>query len=75
MVKLNDGWDPPNFGLLDNYPGNGAKPWPKRSAKVSPRHSCTEDQVNVRTGTVTGPVEQGMNTRFDMYDGSFNDGR
>jgi hypothetical protein len=63
------GWGPPNFGLLDNYPGNGAAEMREAMAKVSPFTICTEDQVSVKTGQNTGPVGQGMNVRFDIYEG------
>jgi hypothetical protein len=63
------GWGPPNFGLLDNYPGSGANELREAMAKVSPFTICTEDAVQVKTGVNTGPVAQGMNVRFDIYDG------
>jgi hypothetical protein len=71
MVKLNDGWDPPNFGVIDNYPGSGAANLAEALGKVSPSTTCTEDEIVLDTGTITGPIDQGMNTRFDMYQGSF----
>lgn len=61
------GWEPPNFGLLDNYPGSGANEMQEAMARVSPGTICTEDQVTIKTGVNTGPVRFGMNVRFDWY--------
>lgn len=66
------GWGPPNFGLLDNYAGNGANEMREAMARVSPGTICTEDEVAVKTGQNTGPVAQGMNVRFDIYEGNMS---
>lgn len=62
-------WAPGTFGLLDTPFGTGANALREYVARVTPNTYCVGDRVDVKPGQNTGPFQQGMNTRFDMYDG------
>lgn len=63
------GWAPGTFGLLDAPGGTGASAVRDYMARRDPNTYCVRDTVDVKPGQSTGPVSQGMNVRFDMYDG------
>jgi hypothetical protein len=63
------GWGPGVFGVLDAPGGTGASAMRDYMARVEPNTFCTSESVDVKPGQNTGPVSQGMNVRFDMYDG------
>jgi hypothetical protein len=63
------GWGPGVFGVLDAPNGTGASAMRDYMARVEPNTFCTKDSVDVKPGQNTGPVSQGMNVRFDMFDG------
>ncbi|KSV72863.1 TadE/TadG family type IV pilus assembly protein [Sinorhizobium sp. Sb3] len=69
---------PGNFGFLSTY-GNGANVLAEALATGSPGVCYKQDELETKTGANAGPVEAGLNTRFDQYSGSFknsrNDGR
>ena len=65
----NQQYAPGNFGLLNAFNGNGASELREAAASLNPTDQCTGYSVDFKTGSVTGPVEQGFNIRFDMYDG------
>jgi hypothetical protein len=63
----NAGWTPGNFGLTDNFPGNGADKMEEAMANINPLSACTEDTIVARNGEATNKVQNGMNVRFDIY--------
>lgn len=69
------GWGPGVFGVLDAPNGTGASAMRDYMARVDPNTFCTRGDVDVKPGQNTGPVSQGMNVRFDMYDGPMNGNR
>ena len=73
MQEKGAAWEPPNFGLLNSFTGEGDD-LKLRDALglVSPGTICTDDEVTVKPGQNVGPVIQGINTRFDMYQGALN---
>lgn len=71
----NDQPAPGNFGFLEDPNQSGGAALRDALATVSPQVCFIQNGVNTKTGATTGPVRQGMNTRFDIYDGSFNSQR
>jgi hypothetical protein len=61
-------WGPGNFGLTNNFPGNGANDMEEAMANVNSFAACTDANIGVKNGEDTGKVSSGMNVRFDMYD-------
>lgn len=61
---------PGDFGLLDppEYPNAGAKLIEENIAKESPG-VCYINSISVRTGKAAGPVGDGINVRFDHFQG------
>jgi Flp pilus assembly protein TadG len=61
-------YGPGAFGLLDppNQTSAGAGLVADLLASNAP-HFCYVNGVSVRTGEMTGPMEEGFNTRFDIY--------
>ncbi|MBW7850738.1 MAG: hypothetical protein H3C38_09605 [Rhodospirillales bacterium] len=61
-------YGPGTFGLLDppGYTSSGADLTRRLLASTDPNF-CFVNGVSVRTGGVSGPVDQGLNVRFDMY--------
>jgi hypothetical protein len=66
------GWGPGVFGILDAPNGTGASAVRDYMARVNPNTFCTKGDVDIKPGQSTGPVAQGMNVRFDMYNGPMN---
>jgi hypothetical protein len=66
------GWGPGVFGILEAPNGHGASAVRDYMARVDPNTYCTKGTVDVKPGQSTGPVSQGMNVRFDMYNGPMN---
>lgn len=75
MQGAGAGWGPGVFGILDAPNGHGASAVREYMARVTPNTFCTKGTVDVKPGQSTGPVSQGMNVRFDMYDGPMNGDR
>ncbi len=80
MISLKNGntWGPGNFGLLDivgdasgpcGSPNQGANYWRCVVGLVGGATGCVDGEgtVDLRPGNVAGPVESGLNTRFDLY--------
>jgi hypothetical protein len=69
----NDKYAPGNFGLLDppNAENGGAKPIAVNLAQSAPDF-CYVNSLGVHTGGVAGPVDDGFNTRFDIFANSIN---
>jgi hypothetical protein len=65
----NAGWTPGNFGLTNNFPGTGANQMEEAMANVNPFATCEADNVGIKNGATTGKVADGMNVRFDLYNG------
>ncbi|RWX06849.1 hypothetical protein EHI42_31270 [Rhizobium hidalgonense] len=70
---------PGNFGFLRTPLGNGASVMADALATGNPGACYTKDKLDTETGAMAGPVEDGVNTRFGIYQGSFkglrSDGR
>jgi hypothetical protein len=62
---------PGNFGFLKTL-GNGAQVLANALAIGNPRTCYTKNSVETEPGAMVGPVEVGLNTRFGLYGGSFN---
>lgn len=62
---------PGNFGFLETPSGGGASDLRDMFAKANPAACFDQTGVLMRTGAVTS-VSQGLNVRFDIYDGSFS---
>jgi Flp pilus assembly protein TadG len=69
MQGAGGGWAPGAFGLLDAPGGTGASAVREYVARRDPNTFCVRDSVDVKPGQNTGPISQGMNVRFDIYDG------
>ena len=64
---------PGSFGYLEAHGGPGAAELRDSIARVNPGACFAQDDgVEIETGAVIGPVRQAINTRFDIYEGSFN---
>ena len=63
---------PGNFGLLEAFEGTGADKFRDAVSRLNPTGQCTGYVVATEPGTNAGPVQQGFNVRFDIYDGSMN---
>jgi len=72
LLKLRgDGqYAPGQFGYLEPPGGNGASELKKLFAEVSPASCYDSAGVTLRTGMISS-VDQGMNTRFGVYKGSY----
>jgi hypothetical protein len=57
---------PGDFGLIEAFAGNGADEIREAMARVNPNTFCYS-RVTRKPGINQGPVEQGMNVRFDWY--------
>ncbi|NNE21493.1 MAG: hypothetical protein HKN11_02675 [Rhizobiales bacterium] len=66
------GWFPGNYGFLDF--GNGAPALEKALAVGAPDNCFAQSGVDTKTGQNTGPVEDGINTRFGLYPSSLPKG-
>ena len=66
---------PGNFGFLRTPLGNGANVMAEALATGNPGACYTQDSLDTKTGAMAGPVEDGLNTRFGFYSGSFNNDR
>jgi len=66
------GWFPGNYGFLDF--GNGAPALEKALAVGAPDNCFAQSGVDTKTGQNTGPVEDGINTRFGLYPNSMPKG-
>src|SRR5688572_14815586 len=62
---------PGNFGLLVPDAGPGASNVKESLANVDPGACFRRDGVETQTGTIAS-IRQAVNTRFDIYGGSFN---
>ncbi|WP_119300649.1 pilus assembly protein TadG-related protein [Dongia deserti] len=62
---------PGNFGFLDTPGQNGAAALRDALAVDEPLACFSQDGVDLHQGNVAS-VRQGINTRFDLYDGNFN---
>jgi Flp pilus assembly protein TadG len=60
-------WGPGIFGVLDAIDGEGADAVRDAMARVDPNTRCVSARVDVKPGENTGPVYQGLNIRFDMF--------
>lgn len=69
------GWAPGIFGVLDAPGATGAAAVRDYMARVTPNTQCVKAEADVKPGQNTGPVAQGMNVRFDIYDGPMNGNR
>jgi Flp pilus assembly protein TadG len=63
-------YGPGNFGFLEPPGGRGANELRDMMGEVSPDACYDAAGVILRSGSISS-VSQGLNTRFDMYDGSF----
>ncbi|HEX2561501.1 Tad domain-containing protein [Phenylobacterium sp.] len=63
-------YGPGNFGFLEPPGGRGANELRDMMGQVSPDTCYDAEGVILRSGQISS-VSQGLNTRFDMYDGSF----
>lgn len=61
----NADWFPGNYGFLDW--GSGAKDLEKALAVGRPDTCFSKSGVDTKTGQNTGPVKDGINTRFGLY--------
>lgn len=59
---------PGMFGLLATF-GSGANAVRDAFSKADPNTTCTEESVPPRTGVAAGPDSQGVNVRFDIFNG------
>jgi hypothetical protein len=59
---------PGDFALIEAFAGNGADEIREAMARVNPNTFCYS-RVNRKPGINAGPVSQGLNVRFDVYDG------
>jgi Flp pilus assembly protein TadG len=66
----NASYGPGNFGFLEPPGGRGANELRDMIGQVSPDACYDAGGVILRTGQISS-VSQGLNTRFDIYDGSF----
>jgi Flp pilus assembly protein TadG len=64
----NGSWTEGNFGLL-SVSSPGAAAIRDAMCKVNPDNACFGQFVSTKTGQVTA-IRQGLNCRFDMYDGA-----
>lgn len=62
---------PGNFGFLESDLGPGANQLKDSLARVDPGTCFRRDGVETQTGAVNS-ARHAINTRFDLYDGSFN---
>ncbi len=62
---------PGNFGFL-RVGGTGGSVLGNALATNSPGACYTKENLETEPGATLGPVEQGLNVRFDIYAGSFN---
>jgi hypothetical protein len=67
----NASYFPGNFGLLMPDAGPGAANVRESLANVDPGACFERDGVELQTGTIAS-IRQAVNTRFDLYEGSFN---
>ncbi|GJL94636.1 MAG: hypothetical protein DHS20C05_10410 [Hyphococcus sp.] len=67
--KMGEQYFSGNFGIIKSFDGNGASDWRNAMARVNPNTSCVSARFEAKGGSNTGPVKQGMNVRFDIYDG------
>ena len=64
-------YGPGNFGFLQPPGGGGAKALSEMFAQAHPAACFDQRGVELRPGQISS-VSQGLNVRFDMYDGSFS---
>jgi hypothetical protein len=70
MVGPSSGYVPDNFGfLVDNEGQTGANALRRALATSNPSFCFAQTGVDTEPGQSTGPVRQGLNVRFDIYDG------
>ncbi len=62
---------PGNFGFLNTELGNGAQALAEALATGKPGVCYKQDELQTSPGAMKGPVEDGLNTRFGLYSGSF----
>ncbi|WP_290496089.1 TadE/TadG family type IV pilus assembly protein [Hyphomonas sp. UBA4494] len=67
--KMGEQYFSGNFGIIKSFTGNGASDWRDAMARVDPNTSCISGTLEAKGGSNTGPVKQGMNVRFDIFDG------
>ncbi|MFC3080039.1 pilus assembly protein TadG-related protein [Phenylobacterium terrae] len=67
----NAAYGPGNFGFLEPPGGRGANELRDMMGQVSPDACYDAAGVILRTGQISS-VSQGLNTRFDLYDGNFS---
>jgi hypothetical protein len=75
MQGAGAGWAPGAFGLLDAPGANGAAAVRDYAARRDPNTQCVKDSADVKPGQNTGPISQGLNVRFDMYNGPLSGSR
>ncbi|HEX9906302.1 MAG TPA: pilus assembly protein TadG-related protein, partial [Propylenella sp.] len=64
---------PGSFGYLEAPGGPGAAELRDSIGRVNPGACFAQDDgVEIQTGAVIGPVREAINTRFDIYEGSYN---
>ncbi|OCP36129.1 TadE/TadG family type IV pilus assembly protein [Ensifer sp. LC163] len=63
---------PGNFGFLRTALGNGASALAEALGSGKPGVCYKQEDLETKTGVMAGPVEDGLNTRFGLYGGSFN---
>ncbi len=73
QIKAKEGgpnfWGPGDYGLLEAIDSNGGKKdFLEAVASLYPSDHCTDNTVELESGSGTGPVEKGFNVRFDIFD-------
>lgn len=76
QIKLRgDGsYAPGNFAFLASPFGNGAQQLEKMLADSKPQNCYSRDGVDTEPGQNSGPVKDGINSRFGIDSSSFSDG-
>ncbi|MFD1983644.1 TadE/TadG family type IV pilus assembly protein [Mesorhizobium newzealandense] len=76
QIKLRgDGsYAPGNFAFLASPFGNGASQLEKMLADSKPQNCYSRDGVDTEPGQNSGPVKDGINSRFGIDSSSFSDG-
>jgi hypothetical protein len=72
LGKMGDSYTPGNFGIISSFEGNGAADWRNAVGRVNPNTSCISATLTTKPGSSTGPVDQGLNVRFDIFSGPMN---
>jgi hypothetical protein len=70
QLRSGDTYAPGQFGYLEPPTGHGASDLKELFAHVNPTSCYEGDGVTLRTGKISS-ADQGLNTRFGMYKGSY----